>query len=52
LEQPNGAEKAIDILGDINEKEQKLLDKCLEGLSGNIEKGVKFVTSPPAPAQK
>lgn len=49
---PNGAEKAIDILGDITEKEQKLLDTALEGLSGNIEKGVNFVANPPAPAQK
>jgi malate dehydrogenase len=49
---PNGIEKVIDILGDLPEKEQKLLDACLEGLKGNIEKGVNFVLSPPAPAQK
>jgi malate dehydrogenase len=51
-QQPNGIEKAIDILGDLPAHEQKLLDACLAGLSGNIEKGVNFVLNPPAPAQK
>ncbi|SPN98335.1 probable malate dehydrogenase [Cephalotrichum gorgonifer] len=47
---PNGAEKAIDVLGNITEKEKKLLAACTAGLKGNIEKGVAFVKNPPAPA--
>ncbi|PSS00913.1 malate dehydrogenase [Coniella lustricola] len=43
---PNGAEKAVDILGDITEKEKTLLDAALKGLKGNIEKGVTFATQP------
>jgi malate dehydrogenase len=45
--QPNGAEKAIDILGDITDKEKTLLEKCLSGLKDNIEKGVSFAHNPP-----
>lgn len=45
--QPNGAEKAIDILGDVTEKEKKLLAKALDGLKGNIEKGVTFANASP-----
>jgi malate dehydrogenase len=45
---PNGIEKAINILEDLPEKEQKLLDVCLGGLKENISKGVNFVTNPPA----
>ena len=44
---PNGAEKAINILGDITAKEKTLLDAAVEGLKGNIEKGVKFAHNPP-----
>lgn len=45
--QPNGAEKAVDILGDITEKEKKLLAAAVAGLKGNIEKGVAFAHNPP-----
>jgi malate dehydrogenase len=43
----NGAEKAINILGGVTEQEQKLLEACIQGLKGNIEKGVEFVKNPP-----
>ncbi len=43
---PNGAEKAVDILGDINEKEKALLEKSIAGLKDNIQKGVKFAQTP------
>ena len=42
-----GAEKAINIVKDANEYEKKLLQKCYEGLKGNIEKGIDFVENPP-----
>lgn len=45
--QPSGAEKAIDVLGSVTEKEKKLLEACYKGLKGNIEKGVEFVKNPP-----
>ncbi|KAI8666633.1 malate dehydrogenase [Fusarium keratoplasticum] len=44
---PNGAEKAINPLEGITEKEQGLLAKCVEGLKGNITKGISFVHNPP-----
>lgn len=44
--QPNGAEKAIDVLGDITEREKKLLAKATEGLKDNITKGVSFANQP------
>jgi len=44
---PNGAEKAIDILGDITEKEKTLLEAAVKGLKGNIQKGVDFAHNPP-----
>lgn len=44
---PNGAEKAVDAIGDITEKEKKLLEACVSGLKGNIEKGINFVKNPP-----
>ncbi|KAI1906622.1 hypothetical protein LOZ53_006356 [Ophidiomyces ophidiicola] len=44
----SGAEKAIDILGNASEKEKQLLEVCLKGLKGNIEKGIDFVKNPPA----
>ncbi|KAK3313398.1 malate dehydrogenase [Apodospora peruviana] len=44
---PNGAEKAINILTDLTSKEQTLLDACVKGLKGNIEKGVTFANAPP-----
>lgn len=45
--QPNGAEKAINPLEGITEKEKALLTKCIDGLKGNIAKGVEFVHNPP-----
>jgi malate dehydrogenase len=45
--QPNGAEKATNILGGVTEKEKTLLEACIKGLKGNIEKGVEFVKNPP-----
>lgn len=44
---PSGAEKAFNILGDADEKEKKLIDACVKGLKGNIEKGIDFVKNPP-----
>ncbi|ORY63575.1 malate dehydrogenase [Pseudomassariella vexata] len=44
---PNGAEKAINVLTGITDKEQALLKACTEGLKGNIEKGVAFAHNPP-----
>lgn len=41
---PSGAEKAINILGDLNEYEKKLMGPCIEGLKGNITSGVEFIT--------
>ena len=46
-EQPVGAEKAHNILGDIDEDEKKLLEPCKTGLKSSIEKGVEFVHNPP-----
>ncbi|PYH98922.1 malate dehydrogenase [Aspergillus ellipticus CBS 707.79] len=43
----NGAEKAINILEGVTEKEKQLLKACTEGLKGNIEKGVDFIKNPP-----
>lgn len=43
--QPNGAEKAINILDKITEKEKALLDIAINGLKGNIAKGVDFVAA-------
>jgi malate dehydrogenase len=43
---PNGVEK-IHPVGKITDYEQKLLDECLTDLSGNINKGVKFVKENP-----
>ena len=46
--QPNGAEKAVDVLGDITDQEKKLLEKAITGLQDNIQKGVVFANKPPA----
>lgn len=43
----DGAEKAINVVKEANDYEKKLLQKAYEGLSGNISKGVEFVTNPP-----
>ena len=45
--QPNGAEKATNVLGNITAKEQKLLEACTTGLKDNITKGVTFAHNPP-----
>jgi malate dehydrogenase len=44
---PGGAQKATNVVKNANEYEKKLLQKCYEGLKGNIEKGVEFVHNPP-----
>jgi len=41
---PSGAVKATNPLGSISEHEKTLLAKAIDGLKGNIEKGVKFIT--------
>jgi malate dehydrogenase len=46
--QPNGAEKAIDVVSSANDHEKKLLQACYDGLKGNISKGVEFVKNPPS----
>lgn len=43
---PNGIEKIMDV-GKITDHEQKLLDKCVKDLKGNIEKGVNWVKENP-----
>ena len=43
---PNGVEK-IHPVGKITDYEQKLLEDCLNDLSGNINKGIKFVKENP-----
>jgi malate dehydrogenase len=48
--QPNGAEKATNVLSGLNDGEKVLLKAAVEGLKGNIEKGVVFATKP-APAK-
>lgn len=45
--QPNGVEKAINILDGVTDQEKQLLEACIKGLKGNIEKGVDFVKNPP-----
>lgn len=42
-----GALKATNIVKDANDYEKKLLEKCYEGLKGNISKGIDFVANPP-----
>ena len=43
----NGAKSAENIVKTANPYEKKLLEKCYEGLKGNIEKGIDFVHNPP-----
>jgi len=45
---PSGAEKVINILGDANDYEKKLIEACIKGLKPSIEKGIDFVKNPPA----
>ncbi|KAI5309695.1 hypothetical protein KEM55_002642 [Ascosphaera atra] len=42
---PDGAEKAINILDNITEREKKLLEVAITGLKGNIAKGVDFAVA-------
>lgn len=44
---PEGAKSAENIVGKASDYEKKLLQKCYEGLKGNIEKGIEFVKNPP-----
>ncbi|KAG6088664.1 hypothetical protein E4U30_001875 [Claviceps sp. LM220 group G6] len=44
---PNGAEKATNPFGQLTEKEKGLLSKAVEGLNGNITKGINFAHNPP-----
>jgi len=44
---PNGAEKALNPLPNLDENEKVLLKAAVEGLKGNISKGVSFVHNPP-----
>lgn len=44
---PSGAEKAIDVVSNVNDAEKKLLEACYTGLKGNITKGIEFVQNPP-----
>ena len=43
----SGAKNANNVLGSANGYEKKLLAAAIEGLKGNIEKGVEFVKNPP-----
>lgn len=44
---PEGAKHAENVVSKANDYEKKLLQKCYEGLKGNIEKGIEFVKNPP-----
>lgn len=44
---PNGVEKVQNPLEGITDKEKTLLKAAIEGLKGNIEKGITFVHNPP-----
>ncbi|KAI1105879.1 malate dehydrogenase [Jackrogersella minutella] len=44
---PNGAEKITNPLAGITEKEKTLVDAAIQGLKGNIEKGITFAHNPP-----
>uniref|UniRef100_A0A0D6R2E1 Malate dehydrogenase n=2 Tax=Araucaria cunninghamii TaxID=56994 RepID=A0A0D6R2E1_ARACU len=41
---PSGAEKAINILGNANDYEKKLIEECIAGLKPNITTGSEFIT--------
>ncbi|KAL9108934.1 MAG: hypothetical protein Q9227_006330 [Pyrenula ochraceoflavens] len=45
---PKGAEKAINILGNANDYEKKLIEIATSGLKGNIAKGVEFAANQPS----
>ncbi|ANB15275.1 malate dehydrogenase MDH1 [Sugiyamaella lignohabitans] len=42
---PSGATKVVDVLSGISDSEKKLLSVAVEGLSGNISKGVDFIVN-------
>ncbi|KAK6349722.1 hypothetical protein TWF696_006001 [Orbilia brochopaga] len=42
---PNGAVRATNPLVKVSDYEEKLLEKCYEGLKGNIAKGVEFIAT-------
>lgn len=44
----DGVESTHNIVKEANAYEKKLLEKCYEGLKGNISKGVEFVANPPS----
>ncbi|PSD80026.1 malate dehydrogenase [Acinetobacter baumannii] len=44
---PNGAEKAVNPLTNLTSDENAYLQKAIEGLKGNIEKGISFAHNPP-----
>ncbi|CAJ2509899.1 Uu.00g057990.m01.CDS01 [Anthostomella pinea] len=44
---PSGVEKVTNPLEGITDKEKTLVDACVSGLKGNIEKGVTFANSTP-----
>ncbi|KAE8348738.1 lactate/malate dehydrogenase [Aspergillus coremiiformis] len=44
---PCGAEKAGNVLEGVTEREKRLLEACIKGLEGNVEKGIDFVKNPP-----
>jgi len=48
----SGAEKALNPLTNINNDEKKLLQAAVEGLKGNVKKGVDFANAPPKKEQK
>ncbi|KKA27155.1 hypothetical protein TD95_000371 [Thielaviopsis punctulata] len=43
---PNGAEKVLDPLDGLTDKEKTLVEACLTGLKGNVEKGIVFANKP------
>ena len=45
--QASGAEKATNVISDVNDEEKKLLEPCKTGLKGSIGKGIEFVHNPP-----
>ncbi|KAF3024350.1 hypothetical protein G7054_g9922 [Neopestalotiopsis clavispora] len=44
---PNGAEKAVNPLANLTSDENKYLQKAIDGLKGNIQKGIDFAHNPP-----
>ncbi|KAF2841453.1 malate dehydrogenase-like protein [Patellaria atrata CBS 101060] len=42
-----GVKRAINVVGDANDHEKKLLQVCYDGLKGNVSKGIDFIKNPP-----